>query len=365
MAVYQKSVCKEWLYTVIMPPQASSLPHHPHDAFFKEVFADLTNARELIERHAPSALGTLINLDTLEQFDTSFIDEDLRQHFADLAFKVRLKRGGEAYVCLLLEHKSYPDKWVLLQLLRYELQIWDNARKQGVKTLPVVFPMVVYHGKHKWHVSLQFSSLFSLTGLQTLQPYVPNFAYHLFDLNVISDQSLDDAGLVNAALGTMKYIFSDEIQIQLGRIFRQLRGLPPEKMKHYMQIVLRYIMINASNLTREQFEQIVQDEIRDDELAEGAMTLAQQLILEGKQVGLIEGKQVGLIEGEKRGKQVGFIEIATRLLRRRFNVVPADIALLLKQTSTEHLAEFGEAVFDFTSIDDARVWLVQHSVSAN
>lgn len=63
-----------------MSSAAPSLPHHPHDAFFKEIFADPAHARELIQAHAPPDLVALLDLDTLEQFDTSFIDEDLRQH---------------------------------------------------------------------------------------------------------------------------------------------------------------------------------------------------------------------------------------------------------------------------------------------
>lgn len=340
-----------------MSSAVPSLPHHPHDAFFKEIFADPAHARELIQAHAPPDLVALLDLDTLEQFDTSFIDEDLRQHFADLAFKVNLKQGNTAYICLLLEHKSYPDKWVLLQLLRYELQVWENARKQDEQALPAVFPMVVYHGKRKWHVAQHFAQLFRLADLQPVARYVPQFEYHLFDLNALDDDKLTEAGLVNAALGAMKHIFSAEMQLQLGRILRRLRGLPREKMLRYVQIVLRYVMTSATQLSRDQFERTIQEEFTDKQTQEGAMTIAQQLFLEGeihgKQVGLIEGKQVGLIEG----KQAGLIELATRLFQRRFGNLPIDIALQLRHMSLERLAEFGEALIDFTSVDQARQWL--------
>ena len=59
------------------------------------------------------------------------------------------------------------------------------------------------------------------------------------------------------------------------------------------------------------------------------MTLAQQLILEGKQVGLHEGKQVGLLAGEMRGKQMGLfigrMDVALRLFRRTFKSVPDNV----------------------------------------
>lgn len=345
-----------------MPPTVSSVPHHPHDAFFKEVFADPANARQLIQRHAPPELVALLDLDTLETFDTGFIDEDLRQHFADLSFRAKLKQGSEAYICLLLEHKSYPDKWVALQLVRYELQILDNLRQQGAQHLPAIFPMVVYHGRRRWRVSKQLHGLFDLTGLQSIRQYVPNFKYHLFDLTALDDNSLSEDGLVNAALGAMKHIFDNKIQTQLGQILRRLRGLPRDQMQRAIQIVLRYIMTGATHLTRADFEHVVNTEI-DEQLQEGMMTLAQQLILEGKQVGLIEGKQVGLIEGKQVGMQMGLLDITQRQLRRRFGQIPVPIAAKLEHLSASQLADFGEALLDFTSLVQVQAWLENVSTS--
>jgi len=128
-------------------------------------------------------------------------------------------------------------------------------------------------------------------------------------------------------------------------------------MLRYMQIMLRYVMTSATQLSRDQFEQTIQEEFIDKQAQEGAMTIAQQLFLEGeihgKQVGLLEGKQAGLLEG----KQAGLIEIATRLFQRRFGHLPLDIALQLRQLSIDHLTEFGEALLDFASVDQARQWL--------
>ena len=136
-------------------------------------------------------------------------------------------------------------------------------------------------------------------------------------------------------------------------------------MLRYMQIVLRYVMTSATQLSRDQFEQTIQEEFIDKQAQEGAMTIAQQLFLEGeihgKQVGLLEGKQVGLLEGKQvgllEGKQAGLIEIATRLFQRRFGNLPLDIALQLRQLSIDRLTEFGEALLDFASVDQARQWL--------
>ena len=38
-----------------------------------------------------------------------------------------LRAGGNAYVCVLFEHKSYVDPLVALQVLRYMVRVWDYS----------------------------------------------------------------------------------------------------------------------------------------------------------------------------------------------------------------------------------------------
>jgi predicted transposase YdaD len=42
----------------------------------------------------------LLDLSAPEMVKDSFIDEELRQHFSDLLYRVNLKRGGDALVCV-------------------------------------------------------------------------------------------------------------------------------------------------------------------------------------------------------------------------------------------------------------------------
>jgi len=66
-----------------------------------------------------------------------------------MLYSVRLAGGKFAYVYLLFEHESIPARFVVLQLLRCMLEIWELHRKQnkGAKTLPLVLPVIVCHGK--------------------------------------------------------------------------------------------------------------------------------------------------------------------------------------------------------------------------
>jgi hypothetical protein len=51
--------------------------------------------------------------------------------------------------------------------------------------LPMVLPLVLYHGKARWRIPWSFSSLFAAP--EVLKPYVPEFTYLLTDLSRFSD----------------------------------------------------------------------------------------------------------------------------------------------------------------------------------
>ena len=60
----------------------------------------------------------------------------------DLVYTVGY-RQSELQIYLLFEHKSQPDYWVLLQLLRYILASGEEYRKQHpqARHLPPVYPL--------------------------------------------------------------------------------------------------------------------------------------------------------------------------------------------------------------------------------
>ena len=80
------------------------------------------------------------------------------------------------YFYLLFEHKSklYPN--ISLQLLGYMLSIWQSVAKSTPGKLPVIIPLLIYHGRDQWNVGLKLSDL-------------PDYEYLLCDL---SQYSADD-----------------------------------------------------------------------------------------------------------------------------------------------------------------------------
>jgi len=134
---------------------------NPHDRFFKDLLSRPEAAVDFLTNYLPPEIAALLDLSAPELVKDSFVDEELRQHFSDLLYRVNLKRGGDALIYILFEHKSGPDEWIALQLLRNEIRALEAARRNGMEERLLIFPLVFYQERGDWNVARQFSALFT------------------------------------------------------------------------------------------------------------------------------------------------------------------------------------------------------------
>ena len=88
----------------------------PHDNLFRSVFREESEAAGLLRAHLPEAIESELQWSSLKRQDVTFIDKRLRDSESDLLFAVRRKAGGEpAWLYVLLEHQSTPDRWLRLR----------------------------------------------------------------------------------------------------------------------------------------------------------------------------------------------------------------------------------------------------------
>lgn len=320
----------------------SDLPN-PHDRFFKELFAQPETVADFVQYYLPKALVAAIDLTTLEVVKESFIDEELRQYFSDLLLRVRLKSGGEAFIYILLEHKSGPDELVALQLFLYLARIWQPHFRNKTRPLPLVFPVVFYHGEQEWNVSQELGAMFDFTGLEALREYAPALKYYLCDLAKIEITAGEPR--LRAGMTALKYSASDELPRRLREIFTTVRQLPQERALGYIRTVVKYVAsIKHKLLTKD----IIRLEIRTtfpDEEEEIMRSIAEQWILEGEQ------------KGEQRGKQQEAAKLTLRLLHRRFGILEAELAERIRALATEQLEDLSEALLDFKAKSELLAWL--------
>ena len=96
----------------------------PHDELFRALLSDQGRASAFLRDHLPNEITAHLSDDPPELVEGTYIDEDLRATQSDVLLQVQSREGGEAFVYVLIEHKSAPDVALPLQLAGYMVQIW-------------------------------------------------------------------------------------------------------------------------------------------------------------------------------------------------------------------------------------------------
>jgi len=192
---------------------------------------------------------------------------------------------------MLFEHKSYPEPLISFQLLRYMVRVWELVQRQGEK-LEIIFSIVVYHGEAEWRIGRNFHDLLSVPG--PFKNYVPDFQYFLCDLSEYDDVEIKGAILLRIGLLALKYIFHEDLIQHLPGILALFHQISVrDRALECREIFLRYLY-GAGNkkLDKQDLKRVI-----TTTLPEGGVfmsTIAQELIEEGRRLGLLDAIELGL-----------------------------------------------------------------------
>lgn len=117
----------------------------PNDAIFKHFLRHKAIARDFLQAHLPCELLAQCHLEILQLASGSFVEENLRASYSDILYALQT-RDGPGYIYVLIEHQSTPDKLMPFRLMRYTLAAMQQHLDAGHSTLPLVIPMLFYHG---------------------------------------------------------------------------------------------------------------------------------------------------------------------------------------------------------------------------
>jgi len=178
--------------------------HQPHDRFFRSVFSERENVRDLLRICLPPRILQSLDLDSIELSDDSFIDERLSLYQSDILIRART-RASPVLIYILVDHKSYPDRWTVFQLLNYMVRVWERELSEirKLKKLPCIIPVVFYHGARKWTYTLAFASY--LDAGEELDSFIPDFRPLMFNLQHVDLDMLLGGLTVKTALKAFKY----------------------------------------------------------------------------------------------------------------------------------------------------------------
>jgi predicted transposase/invertase (TIGR01784 family) len=264
-----------------------------HDKLFKAVYSNKLNAVSFLENYLPEKILKVTDLDSLELCKDSFIEKNLQEFYSDMLYKVNFKTQP-GFIYFLFEHKSYPDNLIHLQLLEYMLKIWKLELKQKKDSkLPVIIPLVLYHGKQKWKVKENLSSILNCP-TNLLTEYIPDFKYILYDLSKYSDDEIKGTKINQITLLSFKYVFGENFIDKLPEIFALFKNQSEKKTDlQFFETLILYILSNVENITTKQLVAKVQDTLPEGK-GDIIMTLAEQLINEGRGQGLEQGLEFAI-----------------------------------------------------------------------
>ncbi len=313
---------------------------NPHDRFFKEVWSRKDVGQDFLRHYLPAEVVDLLDLRSLELSKESFIDEQLRAHYSDMLYQLKLKDGTPAQVYVLLEHKRTPERSAPFQLLRYEVKIGERALNEGIDpaNLPPVIPVLVYQGDSPWPYGETFQQ--SLRLPDAFAPYMPEFRYVLCDLSRLSDAEIEGIVWLRVALLLMKHIADPALPEQLPAIFDLCRELASKRTGlEFLETILRYLSAASRTVSKQDIRQAIATTL--PKLEERLMTtMAEEWLEEGR------------VEGLAKGTLLGERQMLLTLLEQRFGTVPASYQKRLKQADSDTLLEWGRRLLSAPSLKD-------------
>jgi predicted transposase/invertase (TIGR01784 family) len=317
-------------------PERSS---DPHDEFVKQYLSEKETAASLFREHLPHHISRNIDYGSLEIAKDTFVDSKLSEFLSDLLYKVNIKKSA-SFIYVLIEHKSDQKIVTGFQLLQYMVHIWELFLKQNRKSkkLPVIIPLVIYHGTRKWKFNTDFISLFDVP--ENMEEYVPNFKYNLCDISHISDEEIKGTVLLRIMCLTLKYIFTPELSHKLPGIVRLLEDVQDkDRGTEYLEALLRYLTKGAKDLKRKALVDSITKALKKGGYL--MATIAEEWIEEGKEIGIKIGEERGVKLGEKRGVKLGKLETATELLK---NGISMDIVIKSTGLSRKEIEKLSESL---------------------
>jgi predicted transposase/invertase (TIGR01784 family) len=310
----------------------------PHDCFFRENFGRPAIAQDFLRHSLPAEVLAALDLSTLEIAKDSYVTPELRQIYSDLVYSVAYrgrKPEQRLIIYLLFEHKSRPDAWVMLQLLRYILASGDEYRKRHPKAthLPPVYPLVLYHGRRAWHVSTQFQDLIAPLP-EALAPYVPQFRYDLHDISARGNAEIKGEVLTRLVQLALRHIYSDQPRERLRELVELIDTVIDQPTAlEILESLLRYYVQGSGRLDEPEVRALLQESQTGEPLMQ---TFIDRYIA----------------QGEQRGEQRGRATMLLRLIERKFGPPSEPMRERIIQADPDHLLEWSERILDAQSLDE-------------
>jgi hypothetical protein len=206
-----------------------------------------------------------------------------------------------------------------LRMLRYvvrQLEQWRRAHRDSPR-LPLILPLVMYHGPHGWTAPRRVEELFELpeeeAARRRWRALVPSFEYLVDDLTAEPEEALGarpGPPLARLAWRLLRHGRTEELARRLpgwGALLAQVQA-SPEGDEH-LAAVIRYLLLIGDEAVHAALEQVLHSAMDEQRAEEMMRSYGEELIERGRQQGLEKGLEKGLAQGLSRGRAEALLRI--------------------------------------------------------
>ncbi|EDK5263978.1 ISNCY family transposase [Salmonella enterica subsp. enterica serovar Enteritidis] len=247
-----------------------------HDPLFKLFLREPVTARDFLEAHLPEDIRSLVHLDTLRLESGSYVDEELKELHSDILYSVKMAQDERCLLYCVVEHQSTEDEMMAWRMTKYTIRAMDDHLKKGYKTLPVVVPLLFYHGDVRpYPYSMDWLDCFEQPELARRVFSKP---WPLIDVSVLDDDDIKTHRRMALLEMVQRDIRLRDGRELLGRLVQLIQtGL---NSREQVEAILRYTILNG--MTGEDISPYINQLSGDIPEYEDLMdTIAQQLIRKG------------------------------------------------------------------------------------
>ena len=271
-------------------------------------------AREFFEKNLPKAVLEISDLNTLTFLKDSIVSNKLNMQIPDALFSIDIK-GEQGYFYLVFEHMSSQKKMLPFRMMQYVMAVMEeHVDKKKGKSLPLVYPLVLYTGKKKYTQPLDMFELFG-EHKETAKQWMTK-PLHLVDLSQETDEEIRKKYYwFQLAAVVSKLIHSKDLLVCLPQIIHLMQKMEEVGEGNYNIFSIEYMDIVGEVSDVDAYNKSIVDGLSDiDE--EKKMRIADYYKEEGRQ----EGIRKGLEQGLEKGKKEKQLEMAKKMITKHFSV---------------------------------------------
>ncbi len=169
--------------------------------------------------------------------------------------------------------------------------------RTGLPLCPIV-PLLVYHGESGWTAAQSFRELVPCP--EALAEYQIVFQPLLLDLSQLDDEQVEGDPVLRGTLRLLKYSRSKHLVTKLGEILHLMASaLPTTVVPQRIHAIGVYVMSVNKQIDSHQYKQTLKS-VFPTQFEPGS--LADRLLIQGREEGRQEGEQLGFAKGKLTAK---------------------------------------------------------------